>query len=100
MLRLWPRLPRVPMLVSILLSLLLASTIGIPSARVSAQGPAPRIEVDPQLSAALAADETTGYLIAFDERPDLSAASGLSWQERGRFVVRQLQATAARAQKR
>src|SRR5262245_42656823 len=94
------RLARIPVLVSILLSLLLASTIGLPSSRVVAQGPLPQIEVDPQLSTALATDETTGYIITFDQAPDLSPAFAMSWQNRGRFVVQQLQATAERSQKR
>ena len=94
------RLARISALASILLIILLASGAGMPSSRAAAQGPPPQIEVDPQLSTALAADETTGYIISFDEASDLHPAYAMGWQDRGRFVVKQLQATAERSQKR
>jgi hypothetical protein len=55
------------------------------------------IVIDLELQAQLLEDETTGYLIYF-ERPDLSPAYGMSWEERGRFVMRTLQAAADAAQ--
>jgi subtilisin family serine protease len=60
----------------------------------------PGIEVEPELQATMAADDTTGYLIYFRERPDLSPASGMDWIERGRFVAKALQETAERSQAR
>ncbi|HOU13409.1 MAG TPA: S8 family serine peptidase [Anaerolineae bacterium] len=67
----------------------------------SATAPAlPGIAVEPQLAAALADDETTGYIIRFRERPDLTPAFALDWEARGAFVVQALQETAERAQSR
>ncbi len=59
-----------------------------------------QIEVEPQLSAQMALDEKTGYLVYFDEKPDLAPAEGMTWNERGAWAVEQLQATAARSQAR
>ena len=58
----------------------------------------PGIAVEPQLAAALAEDETTGYLIRFRERPDLMPAYALDWEARGDFVMQALQAAAERSQ--
>ncbi|MFN2285529.1 MAG: S8 family serine peptidase, partial [Anaerolineae bacterium] len=56
------------------------------------------VTVEPQLAAALADDETIGYLIRFRERPDLTPAYALDWEARGTFVVQALQETAERSQ--
>ncbi len=58
------------------------------------------VTVEPQLAAVLADDETTGYLIRFRERPDLTPAYTMTWEARGEFVMQALQATAERAQAR
>ena len=57
----------------------------------------PTVMVDPGLKE-LAPDEETGYLIYLREEPDLSAAYDMDWDARGRYVVKQLQATAERSQ--
>ncbi len=57
-----------------------------------------QIEIEPQLLAQLAADETSGYLIYLGERPDLSPAFEMDWKERGRFVYDTLRKTAKRSQ--
>jgi hypothetical protein len=44
--------------------------------------------------------DAAGYLIYFQDRPDLSAAFGMDWIERGRFVATALQETAKRSQVR
>jgi len=58
------------------------------------------VEVEPALRQQLQADESTGYLIYFHERPDLSKAYAMDWITRGRFVTAALQATAERSQAR
>jgi len=58
------------------------------------------VEVEPGLRQQLQADEGTGYLIYFHERPDLSKAYAMDWITRGRFVTAALQATAERSQAR
>lgn len=70
------------------------------SAKSRALVDASDIEVEPQLLDELAADETTGYLIYFRERPDLSPAFEMDWLERGRFVTKALQETAELSQAR
>jgi subtilisin family serine protease len=54
--------------------------------------------VERGLQAQLIEDETTGYMIYFHERPDLSPAYKMDWESRGHFVVEALQKTAERAQ--
>ena len=56
------------------------------------------VEVEPALLNQLASDETTGYLIYFKEKPDLSPAHKMDWIERGRFVANALHQTALRSQ--
>ena len=58
----------------------------------------PDIEVEPALLNQLAVNETTGYLIYFDEKPDLSPAYEMDWIERGRFVANALHQTSLRSQ--
>jgi hypothetical protein len=58
------------------------------------------IDVEPLLLRELDADGSTGYLIYFRDRPDLSAAFALDWIDRGRFVVNALQEAANRSQER
>lgn len=58
------------------------------------------VEVEDRLMQQLRADETTGYAIFFRERADLSPAYAMDWQDRGRFVVDALQATADASQGR
>jgi subtilisin family serine protease len=56
--------------------------------------------VEPRLLTQLDADGTSGYMIYFHERPDLSAAEQMDWQERGWYTVKTLQESAARTQAR
>ncbi|MEJ5308968.1 MAG: carboxypeptidase regulatory-like domain-containing protein [Anaerolineae bacterium] len=70
-----------------------------PLAQPAAQAGAD-IEVEPALRLQLAADETTGYLIYFKEKPDLSPAYKMDWIARGRFVANALNQTALRSQAR
>jgi subtilisin family serine protease len=60
----------------------------------------PGIKVEPQLIAQLNADEATGYMVYFREKPDLSPAFGMDWHERGWFVMSALRETAERSQAR
>ncbi len=58
----------------------------------------PGIEVEPGLLAQLDAGKTTGYMIYFRERADLSPALQMDWHERGWFVMNALQAAAEHSQ--
>ena len=58
------------------------------------------VEVEAQLLNELGTDESTGYLIYFRERPDLSPADEMDWIERGQFVTQALQETASHSQAR
>jgi subtilisin family serine protease len=58
------------------------------------------IEVEPDLQLEMDGSGTAGYLIYFRDRPDLSAAFGMDWSERGWFVATALQETAKRSQAR
>lgn len=60
--------------------------------------PAADIQIEPALLAELEARGSNGYLIYLRDRPDLSAATYMSWQDRGRFVVQALKETARRSQ--
>ncbi|MCD4739126.1 MAG: S8 family serine peptidase [Anaerolineae bacterium] len=61
----------------------------------SASGP---MQLEPAVSAALAAAGSGGYLIYLRQRPDLSPAPQMEWKERGRFVAHALQETAKNSQ--
>ncbi len=54
----------------------------------------PPIMVEPDLQAKMASDGSAGYLIYFREKPDLTGASAMAWQNRGAFVADALQTTA------
>jgi len=56
--------------------------------------------VEPALLRQIQKDDGAGYMIYFREKADLSAAQGMEWQARGRFVTEQLRETAERSQKR
>ncbi len=58
-----------------------------------------RPTVEPALANQMMANESSGYLIYFREKTDLSPAYQMSWLERGRFVMQMLQETADRSQK-
>jgi subtilisin family serine protease len=68
-----------------------------PASRTTGQS---GILVEPELQASMDAGTPTGYLIYFRDRPDLSAAFGMDWVTRGRFVATALQETAKRSQAR
>ncbi|HOU33239.1 MAG TPA: hypothetical protein PLY89_07860 [Synergistaceae bacterium] len=55
--------------------------------------------VEPALLRQIQKDDGAGYMIYFREKADLSAAQGMEWQARGRFVTAQLRETAERSQK-
>ncbi len=74
-----------------------AVSAAAPITQPVAQG-TPDIEVESALRNQLAADETTGYLIYFKDKPDLSPAYKMNWIERGRFVANALNQTALRSQ--
>jgi hypothetical protein len=87
-------------LLSLVLGLVPVTAVqAAPAAAPTAQG-TPDIEVESVLRNQLAADATTGYLIYFDEKPDLSPAYQMDWIQRGRFVANALQRTAERSQAR
>ncbi len=56
-------------------------------------------EIEPELVAQIQAEGSAGYLIYFREAPDLTPATKLDWQARGRYAVAALQETADRSQK-
>ena len=56
--------------------------------------------VEPALLRQIQKNDTAGYMIYFREKADLSAAQGMDWQARGRFVTQRLRETAERSQKR
>lgn len=56
------------------------------------------VAIDPAVIENIEANRTADYLVYFDQRPDLSAAAGMDWTSRGRFVVARLQETARQSQ--
>jgi subtilisin family serine protease len=56
------------------------------------------ITVEPELEAQLAQNGTTGYIIHFRNRPDLSSAISMEWKKRGEFVVNTLKKAALTSQ--
>ncbi len=77
---------------------MLASLAPAPLGVSAAPQAVPGIEVEPALLAQLDADGSAGYLIYFREQPDLSPAYKMDWNDRGRFVMQALQATAEKSQ--
>lgn len=61
--------------------------------------PPNQIEIEPELEAQMRADGSTGYLIYFREKADLSPAYEMDWEARGQFVMQALQETAERSQR-
>jgi subtilisin family serine protease len=55
-------------------------------------------QVEPELLNQIATDESSGYLIYFREKADLSEAYNLDWEARGWYVMETLQAIAERSQ--
>lgn len=56
------------------------------------------LAVTPGLAKRLAAGQPVDYVIEMTARADLSRAAGMSWEERGRYVVDTLKATAEKSQ--
>jgi subtilisin family serine protease len=56
------------------------------------------MEVDAALLDEFEVKGSTGYLIYFSDKPDLSAASHMSWSDRGWYVMKALQEAAERSQ--
>lgn len=54
--------------------------------------------IEPELTNQLARDSSIGYMIYFEEQPDLSAAYTMNWEERGKYVLETLQAAAEKSQ--
>ena len=77
-----------------LLGLLIAPLAGV-GGSTAANAQQASIEVEPEILNQLAADETSGYLIYFDAKPNLSRAAAMGWEERGKYVYDQLSSTAA-----
>ncbi|HUD41818.1 MAG TPA: carboxypeptidase regulatory-like domain-containing protein [Dokdonella sp.] len=55
-------------------------------------------EIDQALLRGLQSGTPRSFVIEFKEQADLSAAAGMDWQQRGRYVYEQLRAAAERAQ--
>jgi hypothetical protein len=68
------------------------------SGLTAAAQPKADIQVEQELYAEFQAKGTAGYLIYFAEKPDLSPAAKLDWNERGYFVMNALQDAAKRSQ--
>jgi subtilisin family serine protease len=60
--------------------------------------PSHTIEVEPELLSLFESQSSSGYLIYFKEKADLSPAFDMDWEERGWFVMKSLQETAAQSQ--
>jgi hypothetical protein len=58
------------------------------------------IEIDPELVEKFATDETTGYVIYFRAKANLSDAPKTDWKEQSEFINRALQENANRSQAR
>ncbi len=56
------------------------------------------VMVEPAVTTAIQRDGAADYLVYFDERPDLSAAAGMDWIARGRFVYESLSKAADASQ--
>jgi len=85
-------------LLSLILGLLPVTAVQAASEPAPVTQEAPDIEIESALRNQLTADETTGYLIYFRDRPDLSPAYEMDWIQRGRFVANALHQTAVRSQ--
>jgi len=55
-------------------------------------------EVEPELLQQIQSNDSTGYLIYFREKADLSPAYKMDWDRRGQYVIDVLQATAQKSQ--
>jgi subtilisin family serine protease len=62
--------------------------------------PSHTIQVEPELLSLFESQSSSGYLIYFKGKADLSPAFDMDWEERGWFVMKSLQETAARSQGR
>ncbi|MBN1900902.1 choice-of-anchor J domain-containing protein [Candidatus Sumerlaeota bacterium] len=87
-------------LVFVLLSLFILSTTGISGNPSSHSSGSDEILVEKELQAQITADDSTGYLIYFREKADLSPAYSMNWKDRGRFVMKALMETAKKSQAR
>lgn len=56
-------------------------------------------KIEPRLMDIFAARVSADFIIGFAEQADLAPAQGMSWQERGEFVLRSLQQVAERSQR-
>jgi hypothetical protein len=56
------------------------------------------LPISPGLAKRFASGQPADYVIEMTERADLSRAAGMSWEERGRYVVDTLKATAEKSQ--
>ncbi len=83
---------------SVLLATLLCGLLLININAAPVFDPPVTVDVDPALRNQIQADDSTGYLIYFREKADLSPAYTMDWQTRGQFVVKTLQSTAVASQ--
>ncbi len=86
------------LLIGLLPQPVLASSEADPVVAPVSQDDKPDILVEPGLQVQLMGGQTASYLIYFRETPDLSAAYGMEWIERGRFVANALSQAATRSQ--
>jgi subtilase family protein/carboxypeptidase family protein len=76
-----------------------AATIRTVPAQASASGQTTLdVDVAPVLYRQLAVGGRRDFAVEFRDRADLSAAAGMSWQQRGRYVYERLHETAERSQ--
>ena len=73
--------------------------IAFPSINVSSDEDDNKPFVETNLRNQITLNSSTGYMIYFEDHPDLSAAYGMGWDERGEFVMNALQTTAEQSQK-
>jgi subtilisin family serine protease len=76
------------------------ASLGIVTPRAHAAVDPARITAlaEPALLRALGEGKRQDFFILLDQRPDLSAAFGMPWRERGRYVFKTLRDTAERSQ--
>ena len=91
--------PHLKLFSRIILLCLLIILIAFPSINVSSDEDDNKPFVETNLRNQITLNSSTGYMIYFEDHPDLSAAYGMGWDERGEFVMNALQTTAEQSQK-
>jgi len=84
----------------LILIILISSTISVAAANPKPPKPtSASVEIEADLAQSLDQTNSASYLIYFDDKPDLSAAYDMSWEERGWYVMNALQESAQRSQR-